>query len=444
MYLAADNKQHIERYLKQIRNKAKSRKEVAHILRTTEKTVGLWYKTFAQDGTLHCRKHIAVNKIPQEQNEKIINRYDEIINRNIKRFGEARVGGVWKPTIRKIAKEFQCSREHIRKVLVDSNRICHRTQRKTKKQIIKNLRQQQKNTTESSERIKLESQILEIVKHDLYVGKSGIPGFRNESDGCFDNWINEEKQCLYLIVDSMSNHLLNVHMEKEETSIGHLILHKGAFTKFGRPEELRTDNRNGLASGKLHDAIVTLGIRHESSSNPTFKPNVERANEVMQCWLPDFLAENNINSVEEFNSRKQEIIDAYNTEYNYDLDEENCFVELGEDEVTDFVIKENRKVANDVSHISFENQKWAPFTDEGKRILMSKEVTVNIDTDNEPFAFYNGIRAYFKQISNDEIIFSEEHHSWKTQLEFEKRKIMSINKMLDKKIESLRKHGVNI
>jgi hypothetical protein len=55
-----------------------------------------------------------------------------------------------------------------------------------------------------------------------------------------------------------------------------------------------------------------MNIKFESSTNPTFKPNVERAFESAQAFLPIFLMQNNINTPIAALHNKEMILKALN------------------------------------------------------------------------------------------------------------------------------------
>lgn len=441
MRLSQESKHLIEGLIKKVINGEKTRKFVAKQIGTSEKTIGKWCKEFKLYGTLKTKVGFAHNKIPLAVNEGIVNFFDHTMERIADRFGKERVEGIWRPTLRYVAANFDCSIEHVRKVLIDNNRLCHRTQKKTIRAIRKSIKELLENEKDFEKANQLMSELEEVTKHRLYVGKSGAAGYRIETDGCFDHWIDHNKSCLYVAIDSMTGTLLNVHMEKEETSIGHLILLKETFHNHGLPVELNTDKRGGLYQGRLGEAIQELGINHQASSEPTFKPNVERANEDMQAILPLFILDHNINSINDFNARKAEVIAFYNKHNNRKMPDDNCFVDATYEQLEEFVIKENKKVANEVSHVSIDGKKYAPFRD-GKRILMDREVIVRKDIDNRPFLKLRSEKIYLQEIKDE--IFPDHITKKLREINDEKKKGMSFNRMLDRKIQWIKDHGSDV
>ena len=223
---------------------------------------------------------------------------------------------------------------------------------------------------------------------------------------------------------------------------------KDVFVKYGKPTEIRTDRRNGLAQGKLANAINKLDIKLDSSTKPTFKPNVERAFRSAQSLLPGLFMDEKINSPSDLIKRKTEVLDFLNNWYNKKITDNNCFMLPSKEEMENFLLLEKRKVVNEVSHVNFKGKKMAPFKN-GKRLLLYKEVTVATDENNKSFVLLNGEKIKLKEIKNE--LFPKDIDKMRRKIAFEKRKGVSFNNMIsqkaylvNKKIEEMNKLGSNI
>ncbi|TQC51248.1 hypothetical protein E1I18_03620, partial [Mycoplasmopsis mucosicanis] len=141
-----------------------------------------------------------------------------------------------------------------------------------------------------------------------------------EIDGCSHYWLNgHNKFTMLLAVDVGTNKVVSIHFEEQtETLNGYQILLEELFNNYGYPRTLLADNRsnfrnNADSNARTYQAVKSRGIEFITSSNPTFKPHVERKNETIQKRLPLFLQLNKINSIEEINKNKEIIIDFINS-----------------------------------------------------------------------------------------------------------------------------------
>lgn len=135
-----------------------------------------------------------------------------------------------------------------------------------------------------------------------------------EIDACNERWFDGVKYHLYSAVDNATGTLLATHMEKEETLRGYLILLHKVLVKYGIPANIYADRRNVFDLKRKKDPLIEkdlhtqfgyickqLGIFLECSSEPTFKPKVERSFRTTQSRLIPELRRANIHSLDEAN-----------------------------------------------------------------------------------------------------------------------------------------------
>ncbi|MCF0238348.1 MAG: hypothetical protein HUK24_07085 [Sphaerochaetaceae bacterium] len=134
-------------------------------------------------------------------------------------------------------------------------------------------------------------------------------------------------------MDAATGKLLAAHAEKEETTAGYYILFRHAFKRYGVPREIRTDKRrtfwlNNSTQSLMGESLANFDIALSCSSNPDFKPNVERANGTMQKFLPCLLHQRGIKTFDKFQEFvANEFVDLYNKHYKKDFNnEESNFI----------------------------------------------------------------------------------------------------------------------
>ena len=334
MRKSKDNKIFIEKQLRKIVNKKRNIVQIATYLETSRKTIGKWLKEYRQNGGIFLKTHKPVNAYSEEYNDHILSLYQSRLNITKERFRNTRVAGMWLSTIRyfMFVEKLDCSNEHIWKLLIKNNFLTHRTHRKTKRQIKKNIKNKLNKTKNINQSIESKDKLNVLENHNVYHAKSGVAGFRVEADGCFDYWFGQEKHCLYFVVDSFTGFILNFWFEKEETNKGYYALFKGFLWKYGKAVEVRTDLRNGLGNGAMADLIKKMRMDLSSSSEPTFKPNVERALEDAQSLLPMYFLDNEIKTPKEALLKKEEILSFMNKWLRREMPKDNLFTPLFDEE----------------------------------------------------------------------------------------------------------------
>ena len=435
-------KEDIDRIIKDVNEclkKGQTIKQIAEAINMSRQTTSKWIKQI-KNGTFKAKTHIPINKISDENNQLILSETRSFLGEIRDRFDNNYTPGLAEFYSRLNPK---VSKEHFRKLSIENNIVFRRTQKKTIKKMKAKLRALKKSENVSNEITQLEQ---DIEKMTVYKGKTGAPGFRVEIDGCFDTWINGEKYCLLLGVDSFTGMILAMHMEKEETNLGYFNLLSKLFARWGKPAEIRSDRRNGLAQGMIHEAITKLGIEMNSEKSPTFKANVERANQSAISFLPMELMKKEINSIDEFNKNSEIFTNAINKKFKKEIPEDNCFMQFDIDE---FRIFKTRKVLNEVSHVSIDNKMWAPFRN-GKRCIFSGIQKIYIDLENRYYIFDRNEKIFLKEIKDILLppsITNEykklERLKKKTKRFFETTYNKKINEV-NSKIKELRKENIDI
>lgn len=153
-----------------------------------------------------------------------------------------------------------------------------------------------------------------------------------QMDAAFWIWFGEEVTALHLSVDKATNKVLSGYFDYEETTMSYLIILMNMIINFGIPEKIRTDKRNSFAlnNGKKSKSNLNttqfgricedLGIILKCSSDPLFKPNVERENGTFKRRLKAELRYNDITDIKEANKYLNDIfIPKMNERFSYDI-----------------------------------------------------------------------------------------------------------------------------
>jgi len=416
------------------------------------KTVSNWHKKFLNGALEAPKKGEPHNIYSKEYNQRIVSLFLKDVDENIKRYGK----DYNRLTIKqfKFLYKLECSVEHIRKVLIQAGIFTARTKRATKKKIRKVLKEKMKKAENTNEVDQIKENLKIIEKYKPLLVKKGDPGHVVEIDACLDWWVNGEKQTIYFAVDAFTNTLLAMWVEKEETTFGYIILLKQLFYRHGIPAEIRTDKRRTFYGSidtqtHVHKALIQLGVKLLTSSQPTFKPNVERAFQNAQNYFPGFYKSKGINTEKEMQENIEETIKAYNEWNNYSMPEENAFFPADGLDIENIMTLKDTRVVSTGNVISLNDESVAPFRN-NKRWCMVPGATIEIlfNDQREVYSLFNGLKFHWKKAKE---WVDVDQQKKKDKIEHEKKKMHSFYKMLEKqkiviskKIEELQKLGVEI
>ncbi|MHA3801708.1 transposase family protein, partial [Mycoplasma sp. VS30B] len=197
-----------------------------------------------------------------------------------------------------------------------------------------------------------------------------------------------------------------------ETNIGYLNLFEHLFKKYGAPLIVLADRRRTFYSpnNTITPVARALSERYhieiQTSSSPTFKPNIERLWNTLQHWLPPFLVKHNIKNIEQFNQNIDFIIDAYDKKYYKQSDGRNVTSLFSEVplELQKIFVEIPRKFF--AGTVQYQNDFYVPITENNKRYYVSSDeasIKFGYDSKNE-LVFYIDGKYYKSQIlRNDEL-----------------------------------------
>ncbi len=253
---------------------------------------------------------------------------------------------------------------------------------------------------------------IENSKVSVYQNKAQFLEFGQQLqvDGCFHSLWGKtknnkkgEKVCIYSCVDAGTGMVLALHAEKQETTVGYQKLLDKVFDKYGLPQTIRSDCRTTMYSGENNEtpfakALFAKGIELSSSTNPKFKPHVERGFDTMQNNLPFLFNAWKINkeekykvsSIDEFNKKSELITNWYNSEFKKNSKGKiNVFREPDRSRNEHLMLlKIERKVYSGI--VKFDNKYWAPFDKNGNRVYMENKDKVSLVRDGNNKLLFSG------------------------------------------------------
>lgn len=159
-------------------------------------------------------------------------------------------------------------------------------------------------------------------------------GEQIQMDAASYQWFGDIVSFLHLAVDKGTKKVLYGYFDKQETLSAYYIILWEILHKYGRPLLIRTDKRGcfSINMDKKMDSEVDftefglscskLQIELDCSSDPVFKPNVERENKTIKGRLKAELRRNGICTIEEANAYLNDVfIPKINSKFSFPIEE---------------------------------------------------------------------------------------------------------------------------
>lgn len=358
------------------------------------------YQEEGDSGFVHKNRGKESSKrISEKIKEEIINLYiTEYFDYNFTHFYEA------------IQEKYKLSYKTVDNILMEADIISPEAQHKTIKLYNANMKKAIKKNNLTQEKINLyhARQEKERQKHFRRSCLLYNYGQEIQMDAAFAIWYNGEARALHLAVDKATKKVLCGWFDKQETTRAYYIMLMKILLNYGIPKEIKTDKRgtfsinNAKTASKLNTTQFgricdDLEIRLHTSSDPLFKPNVERENKTFKGRLIAELRHENIKNDEEANNYLNDVfIPKINELFSYKINPEkndmrkNCYSA----EELNIIISEqySRKVDN-ASSIKYEGKYYVPIDTETGEIISyprNTETTIIIAFDYSLFCSIGG------------------------------------------------------
>ena len=266
----------------------------------------------------------------------------------------------------------------------------------------------EKRITESQEKLYEQRKQEEFEKH---IRKSTLHysfGQEVQMDATFWIWFGTEETALHLAVDKATKKVLSGYFDYEETTSAYLNVLMNMILNFGIPQKIKTDKKNSFSINNAKSSKSKLNVTQFKricedleinlvcSSDPLFKPNVERENGTFKRRLKAELRHEGITTIEEANSYLNEVfIPKMNKRFSYDINpkknvmKENTY----NDKELNFIISiRHKRTIDNASSLKFFNNYYLPIDEETGEVMSFKsgtECSVVTSYDNKLYGIIN-------------------------------------------------------
>lgn len=356
-----------------------TKKEAVESLGITTRQIDrliLKYKNNGEAGFIHkSRGRESKKKVSENIKEEIVNLYiTEYFDYNFTHFYE------------EIRENYKLSRRTINAILSEAEIVSPEAQHKTVTLYNANMKKaiRQKEATKEQITIYKKRQESEKQKHIRRSSLLYNYGQEVQMDASFAMWYGEKARALHLAVDRATKKVLYGYFDIQETTRGYFIMLMNIVLKYGIPKKIKTDKRGtfSINNAKTKSNLNTtqfgriceeLEIHLSSSSDPLFKPNVERENKTFKGRLIAELRHENITEDEEANKYLNEVfIPKMNSKFasEIDLEKNDMRKNIYSLEELNIIISEQyiRKVDNS-SAIKYKGNYYVPVDIETGEII---------------------------------------------------------------------------
>ena len=286
----------------------------------------LKYKNDGDAGFIHkSRGKESKRKISENIKEEIVNLYiTEYFDYNFTHFYE------------EIREKYQLSPKSIDNILNEADIISPEAQHETIKLYNANMKKaiRQKEATKEQIAIYKKRQEIEKQKHIRRSSLLYNYGQEVQMDAAFAMWYGKKARALHLAVDKATKRVLYGWFDIQETTRAYFLMLMHIILNYGIPKKIKTDKRgtfsinnvktkSNLNTTQFGRICEELEIHLSSSSDPLFKPNVERENKTFKGRLIAELRHENIIDDDEANKYLNEVfIPKMNSKFAYEINPE--------------------------------------------------------------------------------------------------------------------------
>lgn len=343
------------------------------------------FKNEGEKGFVHKnRGKESKKKVSSEIKKEIVDLYiTEYFDYNFTHFFE------------EIQEKYNISYKTIDNILTEADIISPEAQHRTIKLYNANMKKAIRNKEATKEQIKIYKKRQESEKQKHIRRSSLLYNYGQEiqMDAAFAIWYGEKARALHLAVDKATKRVLYGWFDVQETTRAYFLMLMNIILKNGIPKKIKTDKRgtfsinnvktkSNLNTTQFGRICEELEIFLSSSSDPLFKPNVERENKTFKGRLIAELRHENIIDDERANKYLNEVfIPKMNSKFAYEIDfERNDMRENTYNfEDLNIIISErySRKIDNS-SSIKYKGKYYIPIDIETGEIMSFEQNTTCI------------------------------------------------------------------
>ena len=233
-----------------------------------------------------------------------------------------------------IQEKYNLSYKTIDNILTEADIISPEAQHRTIKLYNANMKKAIRNKEATTEQIKIYKKRQESEKQKHIRRSSLLYNYGQEiqMDAAFAIWYGGKARALHLAVDKATKRVLYGWFDIQETTRAYFLMLMNIILKHGIPKKIKTDKRgtfsinnvrtkSNLNTTQFGRICEELEIYLSSSSDPLFKPNVERENKTFKGRLIAELRHENIIDDESANKYLNEVfIPKINSKFAYEID----------------------------------------------------------------------------------------------------------------------------
>lgn len=233
-----------------------------------------------------------------------------------------------------IQEKYNLSYKTIDNILTEADIISPEAQHRTIKLYNANMKKAIRKKEATTEQIQIFKKRQETEKQKHIRRSSLLYNYGQEiqMDAAFAIWYGEKARALHLAVDKATKQVLYGWFDIQETTRAYFLMLMNIILKYGIPKKIKTDKRgtfsinnvktkSNLNTTQFGRICEELEIHLSSSSDPVFKPNVERENKTFKGRLIAELRHENIIDDERANKYLNEVfIPKMNSKFAYEID----------------------------------------------------------------------------------------------------------------------------
>jgi hypothetical protein len=356
-----------------------AKKRACEILGITTRQVNrllIKFKEEGENGFVHKNRGKISNRgISENIKNEIVNLYiTEYFDYNFTHFYEE----IW--------GKYRLSYKTIDNILTEADIISPEAKHKTIKLYNSNMKKAIRKKEINSEQLKL-YKIRQEEQQKKHIRRSvSLYNFGQEvqMDAAFAIWYGNKTMALHLAVDKATKKVLYGWFDVQETTRGYYIMLMNIITIYGIPQKIKTDKRGtfSINNVKMQSKLNTtqfgrickeLEIDLRSSSDPLFKPNVERENKTFKGRLIAELRHENIVEDKEANEYLNKVfIPKMNELFSYDISpDKNDMIEntYSSNELNIIVSERYTRKVDNASAIKYKGDYYVPVDIETGEIM---------------------------------------------------------------------------
>lgn len=356
-----------------------SKKRASEILGITTRQINrllIKFRKEGENGFVHkSRGKVSNRRISENIKSEIVELYiTEYFDYNFTHFYE------------EIREKYRLSYKTIDNILTEADIISPEAQHKTIKSYNANMKKAIRKKQIEPEQLKL-YKIRQEEQRNKHIRRSAsLYNFGQEvqMDAAFALWYGNKARALHLAVDKATKKVLYGWFDVQETTRGYYIMLMNIIIKYGIPKKIKTDKRGtfSINNVKIQSKLNTtqfgrickeLEIILKSSSDPLFKPNVERENKTFKGRLIAELRHENIVEDKEANDYLNKIfIPKMNELFSYDVNpDKNDMIEntYTSDELNIILSEQYTRKIDNASAIKYKSNYYVPVDIETGEIM---------------------------------------------------------------------------